>query len=131
MPGCIGAERTDRLPRYFWRSLLITCVLSTPIVALQFGSEAISRAVGVPAVNAAGVGRYCRLMIANTWLTVLDTHLQIVLLNLRYVKLAMLTGAHEGSFWTKDFFGGACGARHSRAHTIFFKLSLRSRPQVM
>ena len=32
VPGCIGAGRTDRLPRYFWRSMLYSCALSMPMI---------------------------------------------------------------------------------------------------
>ena len=42
-------------------SLLISCVLSLPICVLLLASEQLSLALGVPAVNAAGLGVYCRL----------------------------------------------------------------------
>ena len=90
VPGAIGARRIERLPRYFWRSCILVSVFSIPSVALQMFAGSILLAVGVPAVNAEGVGVYCRIMVATAWLTLLDNHLEVLVINTGYVKTAAL-----------------------------------------
>ena len=89
VPGAIGAQRSDRLPMYFRRSVLLVAIFILPSIVLQMFADSILLALGVPAVNAEGVGEYCRLMVATAWLTLLDNHLEILLMNnLKFVKMA-------------------------------------------
>lgn len=92
VPGALGAGRVDRVPRYFWRSTLLTsmCILPS-IVALCF-ADVILAAVGVPPSNAQGVGVYSRYMVVTAWLTLLDNHLENCFINFRYVNTAAANG---------------------------------------
>ena len=96
VPGAIGANRHDRLPRYFWRSVLLTSLCILPSIATQWFAEPILIALGVPRINAQGVGVYCHLMVATAWLSLLDNHLESLFVNLMFVKTAtanaLLTG---------------------------------------
>ena len=56
VPGAIGSGRADRLPRYFWRSTLLVSIFLIPSVIMQMFADVILLALGVPAINAAGVG---------------------------------------------------------------------------
>ena len=56
VPGAIGANRHDRLPRYFWRSVLLTSLCILPSIVTQWFAEPILIALGVPRINAQGVG---------------------------------------------------------------------------
>ena len=98
LPGCIGANRSDRIPRYFWRSVLLTSVFILPAVAVLLCAEPIMVAVGVPRINAQGVGVYARYMIGTMWLTLLDNHLEAIFINLSYVKIATLNALVTGIF---------------------------------
>ena len=89
VPGAIGAQRDDRLPMYLRRSVLLVAIFIMPSMVLQMFADSILLTLGVPAVNAEGVGEYCRLMVATAWLTLLDNHLEILLMNnLKFVKMA-------------------------------------------
>ena len=96
VPGCIGADRLDRLPRYFWRSVLLTSVFILPSMVAQLFADSILAAVGVPADIVAGVGVYCRLMISTAWLTLLDNHLECCFVNLGFVHTATLNALITG-----------------------------------
>lgn len=96
VPGCIGAGRQDRLPRYFQRSMLVTLVLSIPsLVLLQF-AEPIMKAVGLPSAIASGVGVYSHWMSINTVLQVVDLHLYILCVNLGYANYSFLNSFLTG-----------------------------------
>jgi Na+-driven multidrug efflux pump len=89
VPVAIGARRDDRLPMYLRRSVLLVAIFIMPSMVLQMFADSILLTLGVPAVNAEGVGEYCRLMVATAWLTLLDNHLEILLMNnLKFVKMA-------------------------------------------
>lgn len=87
LPGCIGANRADRIPRYLWRSLLLSSLLILPSVGVLYWAEQVMLAVGVPPTNAKGVGTYARYMIGTLWLTLVDSHLECVFVNLKYTWL--------------------------------------------
>ena len=96
LPGCLGAGRLDRIPRYFWRSILMTSVFILPAVTVLIYAEPVMLAVGVPRVNAVAVGVYARLMIATCWLQLLDNHLEALFINFKYVRLATLNALLSG-----------------------------------
>jgi len=98
IPGCIGAGRQDRIPRYLQRSVALIFVIMCPFYALQFASGSILYACGVPLSNADEVERYCRLMIITAILNIFNQHLQVVLNNLGYVKSTMLNSLVMGFF---------------------------------
>ena len=96
VPGCIGAGRVDRLPRYLHRSLLTTaCMLIPTFVLLQYSEPIIAR-VGLPANSAREVGVYTRWMSLSLLISALDDHLECLCVNLGHVKFAaanaLLTG---------------------------------------
>lgn len=105
MPGCIGAERHDRIPMYFWRSISLVLLCTSPFYILQFFSAPILAHLGVDAhmnLNTTSwnasvhggntplisdeVGVYTRLMIVTAVLLVFEIHLESVFINLGYVK---------------------------------------------
>ena len=96
VPGALGAGRSDRLPRYFWRSCVLVSLFILPSIALQLYADGILLAIGVPAVNAAGVGLYCRYMVVTAWLSLIDNHLETCFINLGFVKTATLNALVTG-----------------------------------
>ena len=97
VPGAMGAKRDDRLPMYLRRSVLLVAIFIMPSMVLQMFADSTLLALGVPAVNAEGVGEYCRLMVATAWLTLLDNHLEILLVNnLKFVKMGTLNSLLSG-----------------------------------
>ena len=96
VPGAIGAQRSDRLPMYFRRSVLLVAIFILPSIVLQMFADSILLALGVPAVNAEGVGEYCRLMVATAWLTLLDNHFEVLFCRLGFVKMANLNALLSG-----------------------------------
>ena len=96
LPGCIGAQRHDRIARYFWRSMLFTSCAMVPSLVLQCFATPILAELGVPGPNAAQVGIYCRLMLATSALAILATHLQVLLTNLGFVRWSALNALVSG-----------------------------------
>ena len=96
VPAAVGARRMDRLARYLYRSILLVSVCLLPSIVLLCFAKEILLALGVPALNADGVGIYCRMMVATTWLSLLDNHLETLFINLGYVKMATLNALLTG-----------------------------------
>lgn len=96
VPGCIGAGRTDRIPRYFQRALVLSYACIVPFLALQLFSESIMRALGVPGDVATQVGTYTRLMIATAVLFLLECQLETLFITFGYTKcdaaVSLVTG---------------------------------------
>mmetsp|Transcript_112732 Transcript_112732/g.318616 ORF Transcript_112732/g.318616 Transcript_112732/m.318616 type:complete len:506 (+) Transcript_112732:131-1648(+) len=86
IPGCIGAGREDRIPRYVHRSMLLSYLSMAPIFVLQFFSGSIMRSLGVPAENCADIDEYCRWMVIMAILLVPSSHLESVFINLGFAK---------------------------------------------
>ena len=96
VPVAIGARRDDRLPMYLRRSVLLVAIFIMPSMVLQMFADSILLTLGVPAVNAEGVGEYCRLMVATAWLTLLDNHFEVLFCRLGFVKMANLNALLSG-----------------------------------
>eukprot|EP00405_Crypthecodinium_cohnii_P013691 CAMPEP_0206453460 /NCGR_PEP_ID=MMETSP0324_2-20121206/20556_1 /ASSEMBLY_ACC=CAM_ASM_000836 /TAXON_ID=2866 /ORGANISM="Crypthecodinium cohnii, Strain Seligo" /LENGTH=528 /DNA_ID=CAMNT_0053923749 /DNA_START=22 /DNA_END=1608 /DNA_ORIENTATION=- len=86
IPGCIGAGRPERIPRYLQRGIIFSLIAMMPLYLLQFFADSIMRSLGVPEVNAIDVGVYCRLMIMSSILTIVDGNIEITLVNLGYAR---------------------------------------------
>ena len=69
VPGCLGAGRKDRLPNYFYRSLLLSFVVLTPLCILNLFAGELTAALGVAPELAEGVGVYCRLMVVTSYVS--------------------------------------------------------------
>jgi Na+-driven multidrug efflux pump len=96
LPGALGANRSDRIPRYLYRSMLLAAVGIVPSVVLMCFAAPILSRVGVPETNARGVGAFCQLMVPVTFLTLIDNHLQATFMNLRYVRVVATTSLLTG-----------------------------------
>ena len=96
VPGCLGAGRKDRLPNYFYRSLLLSFVVLTPLCILNLFAGELTAALGVAPELAEGVGVYCRLMVVTSYLLLLEIHLEIAFVNLGFARCStfnsLLTG---------------------------------------
>lgn len=88
VPGCVGAGREDRIPRYFHRSVLMNYMIMTPIYVLQFFSGSIMHQLGVPAANCTDIDEYCRWMVVMAILLVPISHLESCFINLGFAKCA-------------------------------------------
>jgi len=89
-PGCIGAGRADRIPRYLQRGIALSLLIMIPLFVLQIFSDHIMHALGVPQVNAHDVGVYCRLMVITAIMTILDGNIESAFVNLGYARSATL-----------------------------------------
>lgn len=98
VPGCVGAQRVDRIPRYFQRSCCLAFLLLIPSLILQLFSEALLRAVHVPGDVAIAVGTYTRLMIVTALIFLLECHLEQLFISLGYAKLDAFIGFVSGLF---------------------------------
>jgi len=114
LPGCIGAERHDRIPMYFWRSVSLVLLFTSPLFILQFFAAPIMAHLGVDAhmnttswnVSVHGgadiplisdqVGVYTRFMIITAVLLVFEAHLEGVFINLGYTKSAAVNSLVTG-----------------------------------
>ena len=47
VPGCLGAGRKDRLPNYFFRSIVLVSIMLVPLAVLNAFAGAFYAAVGV------------------------------------------------------------------------------------
>jgi len=90
VPGCIGAGRKDRIPRYFQRSLVYSVFMLSPCCALQLVAGPILLSVGVNHSDAHAVAVYSKIMIISALLNLVNVHMQAALNNLGYVRCAML-----------------------------------------
>ncbi|CAE8681841.1 unnamed protein product [Polarella glacialis] len=89
-PGCIGAGRADRIPRYLQRGIALSLLIMIPLFVLQIFSDHIMHALGVPPVNAHDVGVYCRIMVLTAIMTILDGNIESAFVNLGYARSATL-----------------------------------------
>eukprot|EP00808_Paulinella_micropora_P005806 g55091.t1 len=96
LPGCVGAGRRDRIPRYLLRSMVLCTAVLSPMFALQFFAAPLMTAFNVPRDVSVEVGAYSRIMVVAGWLLLLEIHVESVFINLAYVKSAtfnsLLTG---------------------------------------
>eukprot|EP00808_Paulinella_micropora_P022150 g11928.t1 len=96
LPGCVGAGRRDRIPRYLLRSMVLCTAVLSPMFVLQFFAAPLMTAFNVPHHISAEVGAYCRIMVVLGPLLLLEIHVESVFINLAYVKSAtfnsLLTG---------------------------------------
>lgn len=84
LPGCIGAGRKDRIPHYFRRGMVISTLVLVPFLILQLFAGDVMEAVGVQEVIADDVEAYTKLMVINSWLLLLEIHVEAVFINLNY-----------------------------------------------
>jgi Na+-driven multidrug efflux pump len=96
VPGCIGANRHDRIPSYLRRSLLLITLTMSPFMILQFFSGDIMTALGVPPQIADNVLLYCQLMTVSTVLNIFGSHLEQVFIALGYAKCATFNSLVAG-----------------------------------
>ena len=76
IPGCVGARHADRIPRCLQRGIVFSLLFLSPVFVLQFFAHPIAQGLGMLEVSARDVGRFCRLMIVTSALTVLDGHIE-------------------------------------------------------
>ena len=96
VPGCVGAQRIDRIPRYFQRSMLLSFALLIPSLVLQLFSEQFLLAVNVPSDVAAAVGTYTRIMILTASIFLLECHLEQLFISLGFAKVDAFIGFLSG-----------------------------------
>lgn len=72
IPGCIGAGRSDRIPAYFRRAVVLSYMVLAPCFLLQLVAEPVMVALSVPPAVAAEAAIYCRLMALTGALLVLE-----------------------------------------------------------
>ena len=96
VPGCVGAQRIDRIPRYFQRSMLLSFALLIPSLVLQLFSEQFLLAVNVPSDVAAAVGTYTRIMILTACIFLLECHLEQLFISLGFAKVDAFIGFLSG-----------------------------------
>ena len=89
IPGCIGANRKDRIPTYLRRSLLLCALCMLPFWMMQlFAPYIVEGLLGASPNIATMVGTYCRIMIFCNMLSLLEMHFETIMVNLGYVKCA-------------------------------------------
>eukprot|EP00928_Gymnodinium_smaydae_P029431 TRINITY_DN22170_c0_g1_i1.p1 TRINITY_DN22170_c0_g1~~TRINITY_DN22170_c0_g1_i1.p1 ORF type:complete len:520 (+),score=59.05 TRINITY_DN22170_c0_g1_i1:45-1562(+) len=86
VPGCIGAKREDRIPRYVQRSILLTYICMIPMLVLQFFAGRIMHVLGVPIDTCRDIDEYCRWMVIMAVLLVVCSHLDCLFVNMGYAK---------------------------------------------
>ena len=96
VPGCVGAKRVDRIPRYFQRSMLLSFCLLVPSLFLQLYSERFLLAVHVPHEIATPVGIYTRVQIGTACLFLLECHLEQLFISLGYSTCDAFIGLVSG-----------------------------------
>eukprot|EP00930_Biecheleria_cincta_P079024 TRINITY_DN6668_c0_g1_i2.p1 TRINITY_DN6668_c0_g1~~TRINITY_DN6668_c0_g1_i2.p1 ORF type:complete len:523 (+),score=56.01 TRINITY_DN6668_c0_g1_i2:32-1570(+) len=96
IPGCIGAGREDRIPSYLQRSILLTLSVMIPFYVLQFVAGTILHALGVDSRNADDVSVYCRLMVISAIVNIFNSHFEVALNNMGWVKYTMWTSLVTG-----------------------------------
>jgi len=96
IPGCIGAGREDRIPRYLQRSVFLSFSMMIPSYALQLAAGSIMQTFGVPTEHAQDVGVYCRIMIISSMISLLNSHLEMAFIILGYAKCATLNSFITG-----------------------------------
>lgn len=96
IPGCVGAGRADRIPKYFQRSMVLSLCLTIPSLVLQLFASPILRSVNVPDDIARAVGEYTCLMILTAVLFVLEQHLEQMFIALGYTRCDACIGLVTG-----------------------------------
>lgn len=96
VPGCFGAGRSDRIPRYLQRHVVMTLLVMIPFYVMQLTSSSIMRGLGVPDGNANDVGVYCRIMVMTSMLTILDIGMECTTVNLGFAKSAAINSIVSG-----------------------------------
>jgi len=88
VPALVGANRRDRLPVYFFRSLIISTICMIPMYLLQFFSGDIMHEFGIERHIADQITTYTSYMTVASWLLMLEAHIENVFINLGYTKSA-------------------------------------------
>ena len=96
VPGCVGANRRDRLPVYTCRSIIVTTICIFPMYCLQFFSGDIMYACGIERHIANEITTYTSYMIIASWLLMLEAHIENIFINLGYTKSAALNSFVTG-----------------------------------
>jgi len=87
VPGAIGANRRDRIPIYFMRSLILSFFVMIPSFVLQFFSEPILEAANISHDVASEVGIYTKWFILVISGLIIEANFQIVFQNLLWNNL--------------------------------------------
>lgn len=136
IPGCIGAGRKDRIPNYFWRSMLMCAMILAPFMILQFFAGPLAQAIGVDQEIATEVGVYCRTRALMFFFIVPYWHLDSCFVNLGYARLSPLNAFFCGFIvnvsafyllvlkWKWGAHGAALAQVISRACGVMFWLLL-------
>lgn len=96
IPGCIGAGRMDRIPAYFWRSVLFsTFALIPSLICCWFAGE-IMGLVGVEDRLLPGISTYCRLMSVTAVMLLLECQVEQLFMNLGYSRAAAFNSLVTG-----------------------------------
>eukprot|EP00493_Phyllostaurus_siculus_P001529 UN01537 len=82
VPGAIGANRRDRIPVYFMRSLVLSFFVMIPSFIVQFFSEPILEAANISHDVASEVGIYTKWFILVISGLIIEANFQIVFQNL-------------------------------------------------
>ena len=96
IPAAVGANRKDRIPSYFYRSMLYCTIFIIPFFVLQFFSGDILHSFGVNREITNEIDIYTRLMIISSWLLLLEAHLETIFINLEYANLAACNSLFTG-----------------------------------
>ena len=99
IPAAVGANRQDRIPTYFYRSMLYCNLFLIPFYVLQFFSGEIMHACfGISMEISEEIGTYTKLMVVTSFLLTLECHLETIFINLQYAKIAAINSLFTGMF---------------------------------
>jgi Na+-driven multidrug efflux pump len=98
LPGAVGAGRQDRIAKYLLRSLTTLTCFMLPVYVLNLFSSTILQGIGVPNVIASQVQVYTRLMCITCQLLMVESHLELIFVNLGYTKSAAVNSLITGLF---------------------------------
>jgi len=96
VPGCIGANRKDRIPHYLRRGVVLSAIAMLPSLALQFFSAPIMRAFGVDHLIARQVGMYTRIMSGAALLLLVEAHIECAFVSLGFARSASFNSLCTG-----------------------------------
>lgn len=99
IPAAVGANRHDRIPTYFYRSMLYCNLFMVPFYVLQlFSGEIMHTCFGINPEISEEIGIYTKLMIITSCLLTLECHLEAIFINLQYAKIAAINSLFTGMF---------------------------------
>ena len=97
IPGCIGADRKDRIPTYLRRSMLLCVCLMLPFwVAQLFAAHIVEGVLGASPHIGGMVATYCRTMILGSLLMLVEIHVECMFVNLGFAKCAAFNALFTG-----------------------------------